>query len=216
MMKCVIFDFDGTLVNTETDVIYCFNKALISHGYPEREYGYIRSLIGKNLDQIVTALLPDESRTKECIDLVKTTYREFYASYEKPNTKPFTGIKKLLDTLKSDGVKIAINSNKGQDLLEKIANDLFGTDYFDAIFGYNVGVPSKPDPYGVQYIMDICKSSAEDTLYVGDSEVDILTAKNAGIKVCAVGWGVGNLKDMIDIYGVSVYNDTDELITTIK
>ncbi len=215
MIKCAIFDFDGTLVNTETDVIYCMNEALMKNSYPVKEYDYIKGLIGKNLDEIVMQLLPGDSVSKDNIDRVKDSYKKIYSDYNKPNTIPFSGIKELLQILKDNSIYVAVNSNKGQELLLKMTEDLFGQFFFDRVVGYNPDYPSKPDPYGVLKILKDLSVSSEEAVYIGDSAIDIITAQNAGIPILCASWGIGDNQEMMDKYGVTIYNSTIDLYERI-
>lgn len=216
MIKAVVFDFDGTLVNTVDDVIRCFNEALISLGFPKKEEDYIRGLIGKNLDDIVQYLLPCDKRSSDNIQLVKDKYRSIYMSDSKPNTLPYPGIDKLLHELKNKNIKIVINSNKSQSMLEKMSLELFENIEFDSIVGYQEGLPSKPDPYGIKEYMKRINVSSEEMVYVGDSEIDILTANNLNCPCILVPWGIGDmdlLKKKYTIYLAENANDITRYIS---
>ena len=215
MVKCAIFDFDGTLVNTVTDVIYCMNEALKVNNFPVREYDYVKNLIGKNLDEIVTRIVPEDSASEAVIAKVKNSYRKIYSEYDKPNTIPFPGIKEMLMQLKDSNIFIAVNSNKGQDLLVKMTEDIFGKGYFDTIVGYDPDYPSKPDPYGALYTIKQLNISHAEAVYIGDSSIDIVTAQNAGIPIVFVGWGIGDNQEITDKYGVSIIDNAMELLQKI-
>lgn len=186
--KLVIWDFDGTLVDTVEDVIICFNKALVKCGFPEQSRDYIKMQIGGDLETIVSALIPEEVCNAQNVNEVKRIYRELYLNDEKIHSTVYPGINELLMKLASHNVAQAINSNKGQILLEDMTYKIFGTDIFGMLVGYEEGRPSKPDRYGVDCIRDKYKVSELETVYIGDGKSDYNTAFNAGVDVVLVKW----------------------------
>ena len=187
--RLVIFDFDGTLVNTIDDVIICFNKALSYYGLPECPEEKIKRLIGGDLETIVSNILPPRQRTREMVDKVKQRYREIYIAYDKPNSRPFCGVRELLYQLQEANIIIAINSNKGQVLLDAMVEECFGEGVFASAIGYDEMLRPKPDPYGVMQICDKCHCMLKEVLYVGDGNSDRMTAQNAGVDFVMVSWG---------------------------
>lgn len=191
MKKLIIFDFDGTAVDTITDVVACFNAALEECGFCGYTVEGFSRYVGGDLETIVTNLLPEDARTSANIDRVKMLYRRFYLESVKPNTKPYPGMPELMQKLKLAGCKLAVNSNKGQLLLEDMVEKLFPFGFFDAVVGYLESRPSKPDPCGVDMICEACGCSRADAVYVGDGKSDLTTANNAGIPCILVTWGQG-------------------------
>lgn len=192
MRDLVIFDCDGTLVDTLYDVGLCFNDALSQHGFPTYPLeGYV-GFVGGNLEQIVGRLLPEDACTSENIAAVKETYRRLYRESDKLHTLPYEGIPELLDQLKEQGCVLAVNTNKGQALADALLDKLFPDHPFDAIVGYEESRPSKPDAFGVQMICDAVGIDSTRAAYVGDGESDRLTAQNAGIPFVFVTWGQGD------------------------
>lgn len=189
MKKLVIFDLDGTLIDTIIDAGRCFNKVLERFGfktYPLEQYG---CLVGGNLEVIFSNLLEEQYRTEEIISKLKNKYREVYALDPKPNTKPFDGVLDVLKKLSErKDISIAINTNKSQVLAEKLCKEMFSDVNFSGIFGYVDDRPSKPDPYAVNELMKINNVLPEEAIYVGDSLTDIKTAQNAGIDCVFVNW----------------------------
>lgn len=198
MKQLVIWDFDGTLVDTLTDVALSFNEALATHGFPQHPLEDFGGFVGGNLETVISRMLPRNAVTTENINLVKYTYRDIYLNSTKPNTKPYPGIPALLDTLAVHGVVSAINSNKGQLLLEDMENKIFSPGTFGAVVGYEENRPSKPDPHGVWMICRQCGLPLEEAIYVGDGASDIETASQAGIPCVLVDWGQGTEKDRSD------------------
>lgn len=211
MKKLVIFDFDGTLVDTITDVGICFNQALAMCDFPQHPLERFADFAGGNLETVVSKMLPKNKVTEDNITAVKNIYRQLYLESKKINTRPYNGVTELLKELKRIGYKIAINSNKGQLLLDDMIGKLFDANLFDDVVGYLETRPSKPDPYGVYLICDHCGCKREETVYVGDGESDVETAANAGIHCIYVEWGQGNKSDWNTRYEAKVVNTMLEL-----
>lgn len=189
--KLVIFDLDGTLVNTIEDVADSFNEALSENGFPTSTLDEVASLVGGDLETIVGRMLPEGARTRANIDRVKADYRRIYAASPKPKTAPYEGIPQLLDELFASGIGVAVNTNKGQDLAESCIAKLFpGTGI--PVVGYVEGTPSKPDPSGAQRLLKEFDCSAPDTPYVGDGMSDAKTANNVGTPFVFCAWGQGD------------------------
>jgi phosphoglycolate phosphatase len=191
MRKLVIFDFDGTIVDTLTDVALCFNEALKRCGFAQHPLDAFGGFVGGNLETVVSRMLPADAVTEENIDRVKNEYRALYLASEKPNTKPYPGIPALLESLKAAGCVLAVNSNKGQLLLDDMVEKGFPAGAFASVAGYLESRPSKPDPAGVDFICRECGLTRADAVYVGDGQSDIDTAKEAGIPCIFVRWGQG-------------------------
>ncbi len=178
-------------MDTLRDVALCFNRALNENGFPGHPLESYSSFVGGNLEQIIGRLLPADSVSEDSIETVKATYRSLYQNSEKQNTVPYSGICESLVELQGRGYCIAVNTNKGQDLAEKLLDQLFPDHPFEMIVGYQEDRSSKPDPYGVEMICSKLGYSHEDAVYIGDGRSDLLTARNAGIPFIFVEWGQG-------------------------
>lgn len=211
MRTLLIFDFDGTLVDTLTDVALCFNEALRQCGLPAHPVAAYGGYVGGNLETVVGRLLPETERTMEQIDRVKSRYRALYAESPKKHTAPYAGILELLPKLRQQGYTLAVNSNKGQDLTEALVDRLFPEDTFSAVVAYKENRPSKPDPYGVNQIVKYCDMELNQAIYIGDGRSDVLTAKNAGIPCIFVQWGQGSSADYADYDACTVVRDVKDL-----
>ena len=148
------------------------------------------SLVGGDLETIVSKLLPPGASQKD-VSEVKASYRRLYAASDKPKTHPYDGIPELLDELRANGVGIAVNTNKGQDLAEACLKNAF-PNMDIPVSGLVDRVPHKPDPYGANMLLQAGCCKAEDALYVGDGMGDALTAENAGIPFVYCAWGQGD------------------------
>ena len=210
--KLVIFDCDGTLVDTAVDVAHCFNEALAACGFPSCSFDTISSLIGKPLEEIVGGLIRSKGMvpTEEDIMSVSDAYRSIYAESPKPNTKPFPGIVELLSALTDADVAIGVNSNKPEPALIDLIQKLF-PQHDIRIAGYTTDRPVKPDPTGALEMVRREGLEPNDAVYVGDTAVDVETANNAEIDCVFVTWGQGT-HDLFNRGGSTVCCDTiDEL-----
>lgn len=195
--KLVIFDLDGTLLDTVEDVADCFNVALCECGFPERSLDDIIALVGGDLETIVSRLLPSCASERD-VSEVKASYRRLYAASDRPKTHPYDGIPELLAELEANGVGIAVNTNKGQDLAERCLRNAF-PQLDIPISGLVEGVPHKPDPYGTNMLLDASSCKAKDAMYVGDGVSDALTASNAGMLFVYCAWGQGDERQVLAI-----------------
>ena len=199
MKKRAIFDFDGTIFNSITDVIICFNKALSVNGFPTLTYEEYIEILGGNIDELVSLSLKDKN-TPENMELVKNTYDEIYGTSNRENSLPFDGMHEVLLELQKKGILLAINSNRKNDSIKKFIGKYYSDIDFKAIEGHNPAYPSKPRPCGVKKMLHKLKVSKDDAIYIGDSSTDIKTAKNAEIDCVIVKWGYGDPEDYVDEY----------------
>lgn len=199
MKKLAIFDFDGTIFNSITDVIICFNKALSVNGFPTLTYEEYIEILGGNIDELVSLSLKDKNTPKN-MELVKNTYDEIYGTSNRENSLPFDGMHEVLLELQKKGILLAINSNRKNDSIKKFIGKYYSDIDFKAIEGHNPAYPSKPRPCGVKKMLHKLKVSKDDAIYIGDSSTDIKTAKNAEIDCVIVKWGYGDPEDYVDEY----------------
>lgn len=187
MYKLVIFDLDGTLLDTLEDLADNANEMLRTKGYPERSVEEIRQFVGNGMKNLVERCLPYKVSEKEfqfCYDL----FRTLYSANMQNKTKPYEGIISCLEKLKEKGIKSVVVSNKNDDAVKKLCSDYFGNLVFTA-YGRKDEIPAKPDPAMVDITVKEMNVSKNECVFVGDSDTDILTARNAGIKSVGVLWG---------------------------
>ena len=196
----LIFDLDGTLLNTIDDLGYACNHALQLAGYPVHPIEAYPAMVGNGISNLIRRALPEAVRTEETILRVREFFVPYYDEHNCDFTRPYAGIPELLATLKAQGHLLAVASNKYQAATEKIVNHFF-PGIFDVIFGEREGVNRKPDPQIVYDILNTLNSqhstlndSQPSTLnaqliYLGDSLVDRDTARNAGLPFVACSWG---------------------------
>lgn len=189
MKKLVIFDLDGTLLNTIADLAHSTNYALNQLGYPTHEIEKYNFMVGNGINKLFERALPEGEKTEENVLRVRKEFVPYYDLHNADDSRPYLGIPELLDHLQASGIQIAVASNKYQAATQKLVDHYFPEIRFTAVFGQREGVNVKPDPTIVYDILEIARIAKEDVLYVGDSGVDMQTAANAGITACGVTWG---------------------------
>ncbi len=187
----VIFDLDGTLLNTIDDLGYACNYALEHTGFPTHQIENYPRMVGNGINNLIRRALPESKRTEENIWRVREYFVPYYNAHNCDYTRPYKGIPEVLQKLKAQGHLLAVASNKYQAATEKIVSHFF-PGVFDVILGEREGIPRKPDPQIVKDIMaQLNDQMANDpmVLYIGDSLVDRDTAENAHVPFVACSWG---------------------------
>ncbi len=187
----VIFDLDGTLLNTIDDLGYACNYALEHTGFPTHQIENYPRMVGNGINNLIRRALPESKRTEENIWRVREYFVPYYNEHNCDYTRPYEGIPEVLQKLKAQGHLLAVASNKYQAATEKIVSHFF-PGVFDVILGEREGIPRKPDPQIVKDIMaQLNDQKANDpmVLYIGDSLVDRDTAENAHVPFVACSWG---------------------------
>ena len=180
MKKLIIFDLDGTLLNTIADLAHSTNYALNKLGYPTHDVEKYNFMVGNGINKLFERALPEGEKTEENVLRVRKEFIPYYDIHNADDSRPYPGISALLSYLQSAGIQIAVASNKYQAATEKLVAHYFPEIHFTAVFGQREGVNVKPDPTIVFDILKLADVRKEDVLYVGDSGVDMQTAANAG------------------------------------
>lgn len=189
MKKLIIFDLDGTLLNTIADLAHSTNHALQTLGYPTHEVASYNFMVGNGINKLFERALPEGEKTEENVLRVRKEFLLHYDRHNADESRPYLGIPELLETLQHKGYKLAVASNKYQAATEKLIAHYFPGIRFVAVFGQHEGVKVKPDPAVVHDILQIAGVSKDEVLYVGDSGVDMQTAIHSGVTSCGVTWG---------------------------
>ena len=192
----VIFDLDGTLLDTLWDLTDATNYALKECGYPERSYDEIRRFVGNGVEMLIRRAVPQDT-SEDRIQEVLAIFKIFYMHNSKNSTKPYDGIIELLESLKKKGFKIGVVSNKFDKAVKKLCNDYF-FGLIDIATGESCNVPKKPSPIGVLKTSEELGATPDKSVMIGDSETDIQTAKNAGIVSIGVLWGFRDEKTLVE------------------
>ena len=187
--KLAIFDLDGTLLDTIGDLAEACNYMLSLRGlglHTREEYA---KMVGNGILNLVKRALPEELRSEEYVMAARADFLDFYTTNIDRYTRPYEGIYELLHTLQNEGWALAVASNKFDEGTQKLVHTIFPEVVFKAIYGNKEGFPLKPDAALLQLIMEECDAVAETTVMIGDSGVDIQTAKNVGVRSIGCTWG---------------------------
>lgn len=213
MYKAVIFDLDGTLLNTLTDLYNAVNFALDAFGFPKRSIEEVRRFIGNGVKKLMERSTPDgtdEETNAKCLDC----FKEYYLKHMTDNTAPYEGVNELISLLKERGVKTAVVSNKLHAAVVGLCEDYFKD--IDCAIGVSVEEERKPNPVNVLKVLDTFGVSADECIYVGDSEVDVQTAHNASLKCIGVTWGFRDEKELIENGADFIAHTATELLGIIE
>ena len=215
MKKLVIFDLDGTLLNTIEDLGNAANYALSLNGYPTHSLASYPFFVGNGVRNLIRKALPDDMRTDSIIESLLKDFKEYYNEHNTDCTKPYDGIEELLRNLQDNGVKIAVASNKYQQATEKIIAHYFGDIDFVAVYGQREGVNVKPDPSVVFSILSDAKVPKSEVLYVGDSGVDMETARRACVDSVGVTWGLRSEKELNEYHADMIVNKASDIFDIV-
>lgn len=189
MKKLVIFDLDGTLLNTIADLGAATNHALQVMGFPVHDPAQYPFMVGNGITKLIERALPAENRNEDTISRTREIFLEYYGKHCMDLSVPYPGIPDLLDQLTAKGVKVAVASNKYMAGVVKLIGHFFPGVPWQAVEGHTAGRPTKPDPAIVHDIMTATGMEKDNVLYVGDSGVDMDTARHAGLDSIGVTWG---------------------------
>lgn len=204
-MKSVLFDLDGTLLDTLDDLMISVNYTMEKLGFPLHSRKEIRAFVGNGAANLILQSLPENK--KDLQEEALAIFKEHYAAHSDDNTRPYPEVDRLLSNLKKKGYQIAIISNKPDFAVKTLAKKYFPL--ADLANGEIAGIPRKPAPDGVNLVLEQFGSEKHETLYVGDSDVDVITAKNAEIPCIAVTWGFRD-RDVLEKAGAEVFADSCE------
>ena len=214
--KAVIFDLDGTLINSLQDIADSMNRVLAAKGFPTHNYEDYRYFIGKGLRNLVGRTLSDKDRTEENIIGLYADLTEDYEKNCLQNTKLYQGIPDLLNGLQKHQLKLAVLSNKADSFTRKIADELLAFWPFDVILGSKENLPRKPDPTGALLVSKALNADPAETLYVGDTSVDMSTAIAAGMFPVGVSWGFRTKEELLENGAKIVIDKPEELLELLK
>lgn len=208
MYKYVIFDLDGTLLNTLDDLGDAGNYTCRQMGWPEHTMDAYRYFVGNGMEKLVERFTPEEHRTAAERTAAYEIFMTYYNAHKEDKTVPYPGITEMLCVLKAAGIKFAVLTNKADHLASAVMERYF-PGLFPFVQGALPGRPTKPDPSLLYELMEKMGAKREETLFVGDSNVDIRTAKNGGLTGCGVLWGFRTRGELME-EGADVLVDTPE------
>lgn len=212
-MRACIFDLDGTLGDTLDSLVYSVDKTLKEMQLPAITEDQCRSFVGNGARYLIERALEaagDENHSR--IEEGMEVYRRVFDENCTYHLQPYEGIPELLSSLKDRGIKLAVLSNKPHRQTVKVVHAMCGDEVFDHIQGQKDEIPRKPDPAGVNYTLKQLGISKEECLYIGDSEVDIATGKNAGTKTIGVSWGFREKEELKAAGAEYIIDKAEELL----
>lgn len=210
--QLVIFDLDGTLLDTLADLAAAVNAALSQNAMPLRSIDEVRQFVGNGIRKLIERSVL-QGTAPEQTEQVLADFRTYYEAHSTDLTVPYAGIPSLLEALRSAGVKTAVVSNKADSAVQKICAALLPD--MDAVFGEREGVPRKPAPDSVLTVLEKLGVPAKDAVYVGDSDVDILTARNAGMPCISVSWGFRSAGFLREHGAETIVDTAEELLVLL-
>ena len=210
--KCIIFDCDGTLVDTLDGIASAMNQALAQYGFPPAPVEKYRSMVGWGITRLAELAIPENARQEEIIQEVAACAKKLMDGQPADLSKPYPGIWELLlglNALRPKKMKTAVISNKPDSVLQSLMDGLFGPSAFDAVYGQRPGFAPKPDPSSIwEFLADI-NCSPHNAILVGDSEIDMETARNAGCYPLGVSWGFRS-RSVLEAAGAARIIDTPQ------
>jgi phosphoglycolate phosphatase len=215
MYKLIVFDLDGTLLDTIEDLANSVNYALLQYNFPTHKTGEYRFFIGNGVNKLLERSLPEQQRNVDNVSMLKVEFLKHYYSHSDTFTKPYDGIVELMFKLQKNGFKLAVASNKIHQATVELTNRFFEGIIFKDVFGQREGFPVKPNPSILNEIVSNAKIDKSNVLYVGDSGVDVATAYNAGIDFVGVLWGFRPQSELEEVGAKVFVNNTEELFKII-
>ena len=216
MKKLVIFDLDGTLLNTIADLAASTNHALAANGYPTHPTEEYRFFVGNGINKLFERALPEGEKTEANVLKIRQRFIPYYDVHCVDLTKPYPGIPELLRDLRDQNVQVAVASNKYDAAVQKIIHHYFGDIDFVAIEGQKEGVNVKPDPSVVFSILSQARVPKREVLYVGDSGVDMETARRACVDSVGVTWGFRPEKELVEYYAGTIIHQPGAILSLIE
>lgn len=216
MIKLVIFDLDGTLLDTREDIARGCNHALKACGYPEHKTDDFNQMVGRGIYNMLLSAMPEDCRNNENLACMVGHFLPYYDEHIADYTTPYPGIVNLLERLSDKGISIAVASNKYQSGTEALVKKFFGNLDFLMILGQRDGCPIKPDPAVVQEIMYALPGiSRDEVVYCGDSDVDMQTGNNAGIRTIGVTWGFRSREELLANNPWMLADGAEDIMTAV-
>ena len=198
MTKLVIFDLDGTLIDTREDIANACNYALEQCGYPTVPLEEYNMLVGRGIDNLFRGALPEGHKDEDMVAKMRSIFVPYYNEHKCDFTKPYEGIMEALEVLSAKGLRFAVASNKYQEGTEQLVEKFFGKYDFVRILGQRDGKPIKPDPLIVAEAMEGMPGiTADEVIYCGDSDVDMQTGIGAGVRTIGVTWGFRSREELL-------------------
>ncbi len=215
MVKLVIFDLDGTLLDTIGDLAVACNAVLAVRGLPQHSCEAYAEFVGNGIARLVERALPEPLRNPLTVEAARRDFVAYYTDHIDIYTRPYEGIAELVAELRRRGIRLAVASNKFQTGTEKLVRRFFPEADFAAVFGQRPGVPLKPDPAVDREILHRTGTGPGEALHVGDSAVDMRTARAAGIRSVGVTWGFRAREELVGAGADALIDRPQELLNLL-
>lgn len=214
--KLVVFDLDGTLVNSLADLAIAVNSGLKKAGLPTHEVDKYKVFVGNGREKLIDRAMGESFTNEKLRKIVKDEFDSFYKLHCNDNTAAYKNCGKMLRGLKKAGIKTAVLSNKPDEFVDEILNKTYPDFKFDTAWGKKPEYPTKPSPEALNAIIDMLGVKKSECLYIGDSDVDIFTAENAGVDMLGVEWGFRGKDELISAGAEFVAADAMEILEYIN
>lgn len=214
--KAVIFDLDGTLINSVDDLGTSVNRVLELNNFPTHELEDYNNFIGDGAEMMVRRALPEDKRDEQTVERCLGQFLDDYFKNYCVHTRPYPGIKNLLNTLEEKSIKFAVLTNKPNEVSVKIVSELFPERHFEMVLGQKNDLPRKPDPTGALIISKIINVNPGEIVYLGDSGVDMETAKSAGMLSVGVLWGFRGYDELKNHGADLLINSPAEILDLVE
>lgn len=215
-VKAVLFDLDGTLLDTLEDIIDTLNEVLEKHGYPTHSLDKGRFLVGKGMHELIRNSLPETADVENVGNTLLTELLEHYSFNWNRKSRPYPGIPAMLDDLDAKGMKKAILSNKADRFTQLCVSELLADWHFDEVTGHREGRAHKPDPSGALMIAEKLGCAPEEILYVGDSGIDMQTASRANMYPMGVLWGFRPERELLECGARTLVKSPEEISAFLR
>jgi phosphoglycolate phosphatase len=212
MIKLVLFDLDGTLLNTISDLAAATNHALACNGFPTHPEAAYPYFVGNGIMKLFERVLPEGERTEEHLCALRDTFIPYYKEHDTDRTTPYQGIHRMLHDLQRSGVLLAVASNKIHVATCKLIFHYFPRVHFCRVLGQRENIPPKPDPFIVREILETVHINSTEALYIGDSGVDMQTAIAAGVRSCGVTWGFRPREELEAFHPDFIVSEAKEIV----
>lgn len=215
MKQLIIFDLDGTLLNTIADLAISTNFALKKLGYPTHEISAYNYMVGNGINKLFERALPEGEKSEENVLKMREQFVAYYDQHNMDESRPYPGICAMLEELQAHGKTLAVASNKYIAATRKLVAHFFPNIKFIEVLGQREGVQVKPSPVIVEDILKVAGVDKKDVLYVGDSNVDMQTAINAGVDACGVAWGFRPEEELASFQPAYLIHQPSELVSIV-
>lgn len=216
MIKLVVFDLDGTLVNSLTDLAESVNKGLVKAGLEPKPVENYKKYVGDGREMMVKRAMGEYAENEELLSIVRKTFNDEYKIHCNDNTDSYDGCEQLLKKLESKGIKTAVYSNKPDEFVGEILRKVYPDHTFIEAWGKKAEYAPKPDKQGLLAMLEKHNIKPEECMYVGDSDVDVYTAQNSGVKMAGVEWGFRGKDELMSVGAPFVAQNAEELFSYIS